>query len=157
MFVLLFKTTIMKRLFLTGTLALSLAACSSAQKTKKENSNSKIPAAVTAAFKQHYPTIKQVKWEKEGLNYEASFENNQTETSVVIDSNGKIWETETEIETTSLPKAALDYIQTHYKNGKVKEAAKLVQADGSINYEAEVTKKDLIFDANGLFIKEITE
>lgn len=147
----------MKRLFLTGTLAVSLAACSSAQKTDKKQKESKIPVKVEEAFKKHYPSIQKVAWEKEGLNYEAEFENSETETSVVIDPSGKILETETEMETSSLPKAALDYVATNYKGQKVREAAKMVLGDGTIRYEAEVNKKDLIFDSNGAFIKVITE
>lgn len=147
----------MKRIFLTGTLAVSLAACSSAQKTDKKQKESKIPVKVEEAFKKHYPSIQKVAWEKEGLNYEAEFENSETETSVVIDPSGKILETETEMETSSLPKAALDYVATNYKGQKVREVAKMVLGDGTIRYEAEVNKKDLIFDSNGTFIKVITE
>lgn len=147
----------MNKLFLTGTLALSLTACSSAQKTEKEKKDPKIPVAVTDAFKQHYPGISDVDWEKEGLNYEAGFEANKTETSVVIDPTGKILETESQIEASELPKAISDYVQTNYKGQKIREAAKIALSDGTVNYEAEVNKKDLIFDNNGIFIKVITE
>lgn len=147
----------MKRLFLTGTLALSIAACSSAQKTEKEGKDSKIPATVQDAFKKQFPTISDVDWEEEGANYEAEFENGEIETSVVINASGVILETETEIEPNALPKAILDYISTNYKGQKVKEAAKIVLGDGTVNYEAEVNKKDLIFDNNGAFIKVIAE
>lgn len=147
----------MKRLFLTGTLALSLAACSSAQKSEKKQKDSQIPVTVRDAFKKNYPNISDADWEKEGLNYEASFENNETETSVVLDASGRILETETEIEAATLPKAILDYLETNYKGQKVKEAAKIVLSDGTINYEAEINKKDLVFDSNGSFIKAVTE
>lgn len=145
----------MKKAFATGTLVVLLAACSSAQKNEKSSKEPKIPATVQDAFKQHYPDISDVDWEKEGKNYEASFENKETETSVVIDASGKILETETEIETTALPKAALDYISANYKGHKIKEASKIVLGDGTINYEAEINKKDLIFDSSGSFINVI--
>lgn len=145
----------MKKVLVTGTLAVLLAACSSAQKNETTSKESKIPTAVRDAFKQHYPNISDVDWEKEGKTYEASFENNETETSVVLDANGKILETETEIETTALPKTVLDYIAANYKDQKVKEASKIVLSDGTINYETEINKKDLIFDSNGSFINVI--
>lgn len=145
----------MKKVLVTGTLAVLLAACSSAQKNETTSKESKIPTAVRDAFKQHYPNISDVNWEKEGKTYEASFENNETETSVVLDANGKILETETEIETTALPKTVLDYIAANYKDQKVKEASKIVLSDGTINYETEINKKDLIFDSNGSFINVI--
>ncbi|WP_300665489.1 PepSY-like domain-containing protein [Fluviicola sp.] len=145
----------MKKVLATGTLVVLLAACSSAQKNEETSKDSKIPVTVRDAFKQHYPNIRDVDWEKEGKNYEASFENNKTETSVVIDASGKILETETEIEINALPKPVLDYLAANYKGQKVKEAAKIVLGDGTINYEAEVNKKDLLFDSNGSFINVI--
>jgi hypothetical protein len=147
----------MNKLFLTGTLVLSLAACSSAQKSDKKQKESKVPLTVEEAFKKHYPSIQHVDWQKEGANYEAEFENGETETSVVMDINGQILETETEIETSDLPKVIFSYLETNYKGQKVKEAAKIVMGDGTIRYEAEVNKKDLIFDSNGVFIKVITD
>lgn len=151
------KTNNMKKLFLTGTLALSLAACSSAQKTDKPRKDSKIPVTVQNEFKKQYPNISDVDWEKEGENYEAEFEIGEIETSVVLNANGVILETETEMDPSSLPKAILDYLEANYKGQKVKEAAKIVLSDGTVIYEAEVNKKDHIFDSNGTFIKVITE
>jgi len=40
---------------------------------------------------------------------------------------------------------------------KIKEAAKITDAKGVVTYEAEVTGKDLIFDASGKFLKEIKD
>lgn len=147
----------MKKIVLTGGLIVSLAACSSAQKNepKKEKKDAAIPAVVEAAFKKHYPNIIDADWEKEAANYEVSFEVNKAETSVVIDPSGQILETETEVAVNTLPQNIRDYVAVHYKGQKIKEAAKIVLADGSIQYEAEVGKKDLIFDTNGTFIKEI--
>jgi hypothetical protein len=45
-------------------------------------------------------------------------------------------------------------MKKNYPGTKVEEAAKIVKANGDINYEAEVHHKDVIFDANGKFIKE---
>lgn len=145
----------MKKVLATGTVVVLLAACSSAQKNEKPSKEPKIPAIVQDAFKQRYPNISDADWEKEGKNYEASFENNETETSVVIDASGKILETETEMETSALPKAVLDYIAANYKGQKIKEATKIVLGDGTINYEAEINEKDLIFESNGSFINVI--
>lgn len=145
----------MKKTMLAGALIVSLASCSSAQKSEKEKKNGEIPAIVETAFKNQYPDVKDVDWEKEGANYEAEFEAGKTEISVVIDPNGKILETETEMKASELPKNIQDYIAAHYNGQKIKEAAKIVHADGSVQYEAEVNKKDLIFSNNGEFVKEI--
>lgn len=113
-----------------------------------------IPASVKSAFQKAYPGAKAVKWEKEGDNFEAEFEQGKTEQSVLLDAQGNILETETEIAVSELPKKASDYVTEHYKGQSVKEAAKITDAKGTVTYEAEIKGKDLIFDAAGTFLKE---
>ena len=49
----------------------------------------------------------------------------------------------------------LQYIQKNHSGAKIKEASKITLADGTLHYEAEVNGRDLIFDANGNFIKAV--
>jgi hypothetical protein len=154
------KTSVMKKTIVTGATIVLLAACSSAQKTDREaveKGGKNIPAAVRTAFAGEFPDANDVNWGKEGTNYEAEFENGETETSAVFDANGQLLEIEIEIDVASLPAAILGYIETNYKGQKIREAAKIVNADGSVNYEAEVSRKDLIFDVNGTYIKIVNE
>jgi len=139
----------MKRLFMmiTATTLVALAACG--QKLKE----SQVPAAAKAAFEKKYPGLKG-SWEKEGTNYEVNFKQGASPMSAVIDNNGTIVETETSIHVSDLPKAVRDYMKKHYAGTKIKEAAKIVKSNGDVNYEAEVNHKDVIFDANGKFIRE---
>lgn len=74
--------------------------------------------------------------------------------SAIIQPNGSIIETETDIKITDLPAKAASYVQEHYPGKPVKEASKIINADRSVNYEARVSGKDVIFDINGKFIKE---
>jgi len=74
--------------------------------------------------------------------------------STVIDEKGTILETETDIAVSSLPAGIESYIKTHYKGAVIKVAARIVKANGDTIYEAEVNKKDVLFDVNGKFIKE---
>lgn len=141
----------MKRFVLTGTLVVLLAACGSVRQSDKNAA--RIPSVVRESFTRLYPDAKDVDWETEEQHYEASFEKDATEISVVLDANGHLLETETEISTEMLPKPALGYIATNYSGRKIKEAAKIIRQDGTIFYEAEVTGKDLLFDVNGAFIK----
>jgi hypothetical protein len=117
--------------------------------------DTKIPAIVKSAFTQKYPTVKAVKWDKEGTNYEASFTLNKADNSVLIDPQGKILETEVEIELSGLPNGITDYVKSHYKGKPVKEAAKITDSNGTVTYEVEIKGMDLMFDSNGNFIKEI--
>lgn len=116
---------------------------------------SAIPTAVTQSFSKLYPEVKDVDWEKENGNYEAEFEKGKTETSVLFDASGKVLETEVEINPADLPQPAKDYCTQYFSGAGISEASKISAADGSITYEAEVRDQDLIFDAEGHFIKKV--
>lgn len=120
----------------------------SAQNVKE----SEVPAATKAAFQKQYPGA-HAKWEKEKSDYEVNFRKDNKNMSAVIDKSGTIMETETDIAVFELPHNVQSYLKTHYKGVKVKEAAKIVKANGEVNYEGEVNGKDVIFDKNGKFIK----
>lgn len=112
-----------------------------------------VPAAAKATVARLYPGVKTVKWEKEDGNYEAGLTHNGKELSLVIDAKGNVLETETTIMVSALPASVRDYVAKHHAGKKIKEAAEIVDAKGKKTYEAEVGGKDLMFDANGQFIK----
>ena len=45
-------------------------------------------------------------------------------------------------------------VQASLKGKKVSEASKILRADGSTVYEAEVKHKDLLFDASGKMLSK---
>lgn len=124
-----------------------IAAC--AQDLKE----SQVPSKVKMAFSKEYPHIL-AKWEKEGKDYEVNFKKDGKSMSLVIDNMGSITETETDITIAELPTPVAGYVKQHYKGGKITEASKIVDAKGTPTYEARVKGKDVIFDANGKFLKE---
>jgi hypothetical protein len=126
------------------------------KKEKKEPkmSEAEVPAAVKATFASQFPGVKAEKWEKEKGNFEVGFHKNKTEMSCLIDASGKLLETETEIPVSELPKAVSDYVAKNKPGKKIKEASKIVDASGTMTWEAEVEKMDLVFDKDGKFIKE---
>lgn len=124
-----------------------------AQKTQEKN----VPAAVKSAFQKQYPDAKEVKWEMENGNYEAEFEQTETDYSVLLDASGNIIETEIEISVDALPANAKEYVSQNHAGQKIKEAAKITDAKGTVTYEAEIKGTDLLFDSNGVFIKEVKE
>ena len=130
-----------------------LSATAFGQKLREKQ----VPSPVTAAFRQQHADAKDVDWEKENGNYEAEFKEGQTELSVVYDAQGHLLETEVEISESELPSKAKEYIAQKYSGIKIKEAARITDSQGNVSYEAEVNKKDLIFDSNGTFIKVDTE
>jgi len=140
----------MKKLVLM-TVAAMITSLTFAQKMQEKD----VPAPVKTAFQKNFPQAKVEKWEKEGDNFEAEFELNKSEQSVLFDAQGIIIETEIEIEISQLPNGVLDYVKTNYKGQSVKEAAKITDTKGTVTYEAEIKGRDLLFDSNGKFIKEI--
>ena len=140
----------MKKLALM-TVAAMITSLTFAQKLQEKD----VPALVKTAFQKNFPQAKVEKWEKEGVNFEAEFELNKTEQSVLFDAQGNLLETEVEIKLTQLPKGVLEYVKANYKGKKVKEAAKITDAKGTVTYEAEIKGMDILFDSNGKFIKEI--
>jgi hypothetical protein len=139
----------MKRILILTALAISVGLTASAQKLKE----AEVPNSVKVTFAKLHPGITP-KWEKEGASYEANFKKDGKAMSVVIQPNGTMTESEVSIKTEELPGSVLTYLKANYKDKKIKEAAKITKADGTINYEAEVEGKDVIFDKDGKFIKE---
>jgi len=128
-----------------------------AQKMKEES----VPENVKGALSKVYQG-KGVEWSQEDSSYEATFDKSGVETSLVIDADGNIVETETEIKTNDLPASIVNSVRKDYADYKIKEAAKIVAADGKVSYEAEVHKGketyDLLFDRDGkLIAKESKE
>ena len=135
-------------MFIVAWLIVSLAACG------QKLSEADVPMAVKDAFKKVHKDAKEVKWEKEGANFEAEFEIGETDQSVVFDATGHLVETEVEIKVDELPSDVKDYIAKNCKDAKIKEATKITDSKGTVTYEAEIKGKDLIFDTTGKFIKE---
>ena len=139
----------MKKTFLLLAIGFT-AITATAQKVKETD----VPAEVKAAFTKNYPNVKAKGWEKEDGNYEVEFDSNKNEMTLVIDRKGNVVQTETEIKVSELSKIITDYCAKNYAGKKIKEASKIVDAKGVITFEAEIEKMEVLFDANGKFIKE---
>ncbi len=140
----------MKNIALSLAVLMALSASVFCQTKTKEKEKAAVPAAVKSAFTKSYPGVK-AKWEKEKGKeaFEAEFEKDDKDMSVVYSAKGELLETEVEIAVSELPAAVSTYVATHHKGAKIKEAAKITDAKGTITYEAEVKGHDLFFDANG--------
>lgn len=141
----------MKKKLLSAVLGLFvLANATFAQKISAK----KVPAKVRAVFAAKYPEVSQVIWEKEKENYEANWGGRENEdNSVQFTKAGEFIEIVKAIPVSELLKPIRDYVKQHYKNSKITEAGKVTDAQGKTWYEAEVNKKDNVFDENGKFVK----
>lgn len=142
----------MKKLMMMSALVAAIGFSACGQKLDA----SKVPAAVKAAFAKQYPGIT-TKWEKEDGKFEAGFKQNGNTMSALFEANGTMTESEMDIKVSDLPATVLAYVKDHYKGKTIKEGAKITKADGTVNYEAEVDGKDVIFDSNGKFLKEVKD
>ena len=145
----------MKTIVMTLAFAALLAPAAQAQQVAA----AQVPAATKAAFQKAFPTVKQVKWEKEGTDYEAGFNLNKAEMSALITAAGVLMETETEISVAQLPASVQKALAVSYKTAKIKEAAKIVTAaTGATTYEAEISQggkhRDVLFEADGTEVKK---
>jgi hypothetical protein len=138
----------MKKLMMMSALVAAIGLTACAQKIDA----SKVPATVKAAFAKQFPGSV-AKWEKEDGKFEAGFKKDGNTMSALFETNGTMTETEMDIRVADLPATVLAYVKEHYKGKSIKEGAKITKANGTVNYEAEVDGKDVIFDVNGKFIE----
>jgi len=141
-----------KKVKIIAVLVVLITTSASAQKLDA----SKVPAAVKAGFTKQYPGVTP-KWEMEDSKYEASFKKGTEAVSAMFEPNGIFTESEVDIKVAALPAKVLAYVKEHYKGKTIKEGAKITKADGTVNYEAAINGKDVIFDANGKFLKEMKD
>jgi hypothetical protein len=131
-----------------------LATMTGATVNAQDLKNSNVPATVKSALLKKYPEAKKASWEKEKSNYEANWGGKSGEdNSVQFTPAGEFIEIVKAISVSELPKSVTAYVKQHYKDAKITEAGRVTDAKGKIFYEAEVNRKDVIFDENGNFIK----
>ena len=112
------------------------------------------PAAVKASFRQSFPGITRVKWEKETRDeYEASFSKDGHNASASFSPAGKWLETEMGIATSSTPKVVLDAFFAKFPGAKIGQVYKIESASEPVYFELEYVlkgkTKEAKFNAEG--------
>ena len=146
----------MKKILSLATVFCVLAVFSFAQKELK-NEHIVVPQVVKNANMKKYPESKKyhITWEKEKGNYEANWGGKDGEAnSVQYTPSGEFIEIVKAIPAHELPALVMSYIKEHYKNHKLGDIGRVLDAQGKTSYEVEINGKDVIFDENGKFIKE---
>jgi hypothetical protein len=108
-----------------------------------------IPAAVSDLFTLLYPDAKSIEWQITGDRYKAEFKNNKMETMALIDAEGTLLQTCTEIKITALPEAALSLLADRFAEEKIDQAMITENAKGVITFTAIIDKVDYTFDTAG--------
>lgn len=120
----------------------------------------KIPAEVTEAFKQKYPTAINVEWRDRLSNFSAVFESDNAYYEARFNSKGEWQLTENEIEESDLPDEVKDgYDKSKYADWEIGKVHKIELSDGSFQYRIEsikndVRKKNLYFNSQGRLVKD---
>jgi hypothetical protein len=115
-----------------------------------------VPSAVKNENMLRYPESKtqNITWETEKGNYEANWGGQDGEAnSVTYTPSGTFVEIVNAIPVSQIPQSANNYINQHYKTAQFGDVGKVLDAQGKTSYEAEINGKDVIFDANGNFVK----
>lgn len=114
-----------------------------------------VPLVVRNALIQKYPAAHHVVWEKEKGNYEANWGGKSNEdSSAAFTPKGEFVEIVVAIPVSGLPAGVVDYVKKNYPGVRITEAGKITDVDGKTGYEAEVKGKDMIFDAEGSFVRK---
>ncbi|MGN6265351.1 MAG: PepSY-like domain-containing protein [Ginsengibacter sp.] len=147
----------MKKILGLTAILFALSSVTFAQENEGGSEHIKVPAVVKNANMKKYPESKthHITWEKEHGNFEANWGGKDGEAnSVTYTPSGTFIEIVKEIPVSQLPKPANSYIKEHYKNAKLGDVGKVLDAKGKTSYEVEVNRKDVIFDEHGNFVKE---
>lgn len=138
----------MKRFVLISLCTVLICFSVNAQKAP----DAKVPAVLKTAFVKQFPKATDVKWEKEGGNWEVALKNNGQEMTVVLDKKGTVTETEVSIQVTELPGAALKYIADKFKGKPILSIDKITSGK-KITYEVVVVKgKAMMFNEAGKYL-----
>ena len=146
----------MKKILGLTAILFALSSTTFAQENEGGHEHINVPAVVKNANMKKYPESKthHITWETEKGNYEANWGGKDGEAnSVTYTPSGTFVEIVKEIPVSQLPKSADSYIKEHYKNAKFGDVGKVLDAQGKTSYEVEINGKDVIFDANGNFVK----
>ena len=118
----------------------------------------KVTDAAKKAFAKMFPNATNVKWGKESAKeYEAEFKLNDTNVSANFGLDGSWVETETTINSTELPAAVVNAINSKYPGNSITKAEKIEKPGGKILYETVIKvnnkKKEIEINPDGSFAK----
>ncbi len=123
----------------------------------QDEQGSEVPQSVIESFSCLYPTITNVSWEVDDVNYAASFWLDGKAVSLVFDEYANVIKVKNEIKLYELPLDVNHLISKEYSDWRIGKASH-IDSSGTAYYEAEVQKEQqtmvLVFDRHGgLLIK----
>ena len=118
----------------------------------QDEHGSEVPQSVMESFSCLYPTITNVAWVADDVNYSASFRLDGRGVSLLFDEYGNVIKVKNEIKLFELPLDVNHLISAEYSGWSIGKAAH-IDSNGTAYYEAEVQKDEqtvvLVFDRHG--------
>ena len=116
--------------------------------------NPVVPKVVSDRLITLFPELRTdpipVTWEKIGFNYRGTVEVKDAPGAAVIDSNGRVIQTERKINVRNLPPNAKKYLKEKYSDYLVTDLWTVATGKGVVTYRASVQiKVDHVFDKDG--------
>ena len=108
--------------------------------TQNELNEPKIPEEVTNAFKKKNPRSEAKSWKQEGDNYRATFDKRGTETEVLMQKDGTVISTTSNIDKSRYPRLITKDLEIRYPKAKIKKFQKI---DYDMKYKRSVTDRKL--------------
>lgn len=114
-----------------------------------------VPVKVISSFTKTFPMKKNPHWIKVSENYQAIFKINNKEATAAFDAEGKWLQTEISTSFDEIPDKAAAYILLDDKQTAICYACRIVKNTGDINYGVHIQDREILFDEEGKYIKEI--
>ena len=116
------------------------------------------PQIVLNSFHQFFPTAKKSKWintEVKNKEYKVNFKVDNKLMIGYFDTNGKLIETEKEIDAKSVPEKVLNSLLTQYENYNIIKAMEILQDNKVVSYEliikSDGLKSTFVVSKDGFF------
>jgi uncharacterized protein YgiM (DUF1202 family) len=120
----------------------------------------KIPATVTDAFKEKYPSAASVEWRDKLSVFSAVFVEDGKNYEATYNSKGEWLHTENEITSDDLPSAVEEgWEKSKYADWTVEKVHKIMLPNDNIQYriqvgKTDIQKKNLLFNSKGRLLKD---
>jgi hypothetical protein len=120
----------------------------------------KLPAVVTEAFKQKYPTATNVEWHDKLTLFMASFDMGNEKYDARFSNKGVWQNTESELEEAELPAAIKEgYDKSKYAEWKINSITRIELPGDKVQYrvkaeKSDLNKKYLLFSNTGRLLKD---
>ena len=111
-----------------------------------------VPEKVKLKCNSLYPKAEKTQWKKEKSNYKAEVIEDQARLTLLIDSIGRL--IETDIVTVTLPQEVKDYISRSYPGEKIITSEKIINTKGKVLYKVRVENDYLFFNEEKELIKK---